>query len=190
LSARIGPFFGNRRFSCSAPVQRSSCGNASGFCRFFFPLNTVVHSVSTLTLTPSIFHSSGNFWGGSGQHWQKQRSAWSRYLQGHALISSSPSSSCWTRRRPTLAGLLAFLSEDENLRLTTHVAQPADCRRCFTHEQQTTTFSNVSTQDLPGRKPFKRLSLEKRQHVVPHYPARKDAVRWLELGKIWRVCHV
>lgn len=88
-----------------------------------------------------------------------------------------------------LQEMLAFLAEDENLRLTPPevVTQGRLPEVLYAPKHP---FANDVTQDLAWAKALQDLPEEKRQHVIPHAPAATDALRWLELGKILRRLHV
>lgn len=111
-----------------------------------------------------------------------------RYRQGHTLdlehvIIVVPGQRAGRR----LQELLAFLAEDENLRLTPPqvVTEGRLPEMLYAPKQP---FANDVTQDLAWAKALKDLPEKTRQHIVPHAPA--GALGWLELGKILRRLHV
>ncbi|HEV3258406.1 MAG TPA: PD-(D/E)XK nuclease family protein [Gemmataceae bacterium] len=88
-----------------------------------------------------------------------------------------------------LQELLAFLAEDENLRLTPPevVTEGRLPEMLYIPKQP---FANDVVQDLAWTQALRDLPAEKRQHVLPHPPAVTDGLRWLALGKVLRRLHV
>jgi ATP-dependent helicase/nuclease subunit B len=87
-----------------------------------------------------------------------------------------------------LQELLAFLAEDEHLRLTPPqvVTEGKLPEKLYTAKQP---FADDIVQDLAWAQALRGLPTEKRKHVVPHPPAAAEVARWLELGRVLRDLH-
>ncbi len=87
-----------------------------------------------------------------------------------------------------LQELLAFLAEDERLRLTPPdvITEGRLPEMLYTPKQP---FANEITQDLAWSRALRDLPSEKRRRIVPHPPESGQAVRWLELGAVLRRLH-
>jgi hypothetical protein len=88
-----------------------------------------------------------------------------------------------------LQELLAFLAEDDNLRLTPPdvVTESRLPEMLYTPKQP---FADEIVQQLAWAQALRDLPAATRQHVVPHPPALTDTLRWLELGAVLRRLHV
>src|SRR5579862_9159758 len=87
-----------------------------------------------------------------------------------------------------LQELLAFIAEDENLRLT----PPAVATEGRLPEMLYTPklpFASDVVQDLAWAQALRELPEAKRQHVVPHPPDAANAVGWLHLAAVLRGLH-
>jgi RecB family exonuclease len=113
----------------------------------------------------------------------------SRYRQGRVLdlgpvIVVLPGQRAGRR----LKELLAFLAEDEKLRLT----PPEVTTEGRLPEMLYTPklpFSGDIVQDLAWAQALRDLPAQQRRHVVPYPPAADDAMRWLELARMLRNLH-
>ena len=87
-----------------------------------------------------------------------------------------------------LQELLAFLAEDERLRLTPPdvVTEGRLPEMLYTPKQP---FATEITQDLAWSRALRDLPADKRRRIVPHPPEPGQAVRWLELGAVLRHLH-
>jgi hypothetical protein len=88
-----------------------------------------------------------------------------------------------------LQELLAFLAEDENLRLTPPEAV-TEGRLPEMLYLPRLPFANELVQDLAWAQALRELPAAKRETIVPHTLADTDARRSLELGKVLRGLHV
>jgi len=88
-----------------------------------------------------------------------------------------------------LQELLAFLAEDEKLRLTPPlvITEGHLPEKLYTPKLP---FASEVVQDLAWAQALRDLPPEQRRHLVAHPPADADALRWLELGRILRRLHV
>jgi hypothetical protein len=88
-----------------------------------------------------------------------------------------------------LQELLAFLAEDDGLRLTPPqvVTEGRLPEMLYTPRQP---FASEVVQDLAWARALRDLPAEQRRHIVPHPPGADDVLRWLELGKVLRGLHV
>jgi hypothetical protein len=88
-----------------------------------------------------------------------------------------------------LQELLAFLAEDAGLRLT----PPAVVTEGKVPELLYTPrlpFADDLTQDLAWAQALREMRADRRRLIAPYPPAREEALRWLELGKVFRRLHV
>ena len=113
-----------------------------------------------------------------------------RYRQGEVLDLSAvvvvvPGQRAGRRLRE----LLAFLAEDEQLRLTPPeiVTEGRLPEMLYTPKQP---FANEVVQDLAWSRALQDVPAATRRHVVPHPPEAAQALRWLELGAVLRRLHV
>jgi RecB family exonuclease len=88
-----------------------------------------------------------------------------------------------------LQELLAFLAEDEKLRLTPPITTTESTlpEMLYTPRQP---FADDIAQELAWAQVLRNLPADQRKHVVPHPPGDAEAVRWLHLGRIMRKIHV
>jgi hypothetical protein len=88
-----------------------------------------------------------------------------------------------------LQELLAFLAEDDQLRLTPPqvVTEGRLPEMLYTPKLP---FADDLVQDLTWAQVLRELPAKQQQHVLPHPPSAADALRWLEIGKVLRRLHV
>ena len=88
-----------------------------------------------------------------------------------------------------LQELLAFLAEDDMLRLTPPIVVTEGLLPEMLYTPKL-PFANDVAQDLAWAQALRDLSAEKRRHVVPHPPDVENTLGWLELAKVLRRLHV
>jgi RecB family exonuclease len=87
-----------------------------------------------------------------------------------------------------LQELLAFLAEDDKLRLTPpHVITEGRLPEMLYTPKL--PFASELVQDLAWSHALRDLPTGQRKHLLPHAPPADAAVRWLELGKTFRRLH-